>query len=175
MWNLLSVLWQTDKICWLFFWICVNTFCVYVSCTACSQVLDTVIWFLTLLKHLAVWAVFVFIIAVFSLHITLFSLHTPTTTDTYTSAVHFISERLQAYVLMEILKRGNSITSLNLETPELTEEDDRAATHSKTFCGADRHMEQEGWGDLRDSFHDGLRSVSVSQFYPLTVQESWPI
>lgn len=73
---------------------------------------------------------------------------------------------------MEILKRGNSITSLHLGTPELTEEDDRAGTHSKTFRGADRRMEQEGWGDLRDSFHDGLQAVSVSQFHPLTVQGS---
>lgn len=59
----------------------------------------------------------------------------------YTSAVHFISEGLPAGVLMEIFKRGNSITSWLLETPEHTEEDDRATTHSQTFPSAERHME----------------------------------
>lgn len=60
---------------------------------------------------------------------------------TYTSAVHFISGGLPAGVLMEIFKRGNSITSCLLETPEHTEEGDRAATHSQTFPSAERHIE----------------------------------
>lgn len=53
----------------------------------------------------------------------------PPLTHTYTSAVHFISEGLPGGALTEVFKRGNSITSWLLETPEHTEEDDRAATH----------------------------------------------
>lgn len=86
----------------------------------------------------------------------------PPLAHVYTFAVHFISEGLPASALMEIFKRGNSITSWLLETPEHTEEDDRATAHSQTFPSAERPVEQEGWGRLRDSYHDCLQAVSVS-------------
>lgn len=66
---------------------------------------------------------------------------------------------------METFKRGNSITSCLLETPEHSEEADRATTHSQTFPSAESQVDYEGRRGLMDIFHDCFQANSVS----------WPI